>query len=237
MKTWQEDQIQALLATDDEQKLFPELVALAHDLDFDFCAYGLRMPLPVSNPKTLMLNNYPGAWQARYRQKNYLAVDPTVRHGMRSLLPILWSDDAFASARELWEEAQSFGLRVGWAQSSRDVNGAGGMLTLARSDDPLSAGEMRDNGFKLTWLTQVAHLGMSRCLTARLMPEVEVTLSSREVGVLRWTAEGKTSSEVSEILGISERTVNFHINNAVAKLNASNKTAAAIRAAMLGMLY
>ncbi|MDX1252261.1 MAG: autoinducer binding domain-containing protein, partial [Gammaproteobacteria bacterium] len=156
---------------------------------------------------------------------------------MRSLLPILWSDDAFASARELWEDAQSFGLRFGWAQSSRDANGVGGMLTLARSDDPLSAGEMRDKGLRLIWLTQMAHLGMSRCLTARLVPEIEVTLSSREVEVLRWTAEGKTSSEVSEILGISERTVNFHINSTLTKLNASNKTAAAIRAAMLGMLY
>ncbi len=69
------------------------------------------------------------------------------------------------------------------------------------------------------------------------MPEIAVKLSSREVAVLRWTAEGKTSSETSEILGISERTVNFHINNAVTKLNATHKTAAAIRAALLGMLY
>lgn len=111
------------------------------------------------------------------------------------------------------------------------------MLTLARSDDALSAGEMQDKGFKMAWLAQVAHLGMSQCLTARLMPEIKVTLTSREVEVLRWTAEGKTSNEVSEILSISERTVNFHINNAGAKLNATNKTAAAIRAAMLGMLY
>lgn len=237
MKTWQEDQVQALLSADCEQKLFPELVTLTHGLGFDFCAYGLRMPLPVSNPKTTMFSNYPGVWQARYQEKNYLAVDPTVRHGMRSLLPILWSDDAFVSARELWEDAQSFGLRIGWAQSGRDANGAGGMLTLARSDDAVSAGELQDKGFKMAWLAQVAHLGMSRCLTARLMPEVEVKLSSREVEVLRWTAEGKTSSEVSTILRISERTVNFHINNAVAKLHAANKTAAAIRAAMLGMLY
>jgi LuxR family transcriptional regulator len=237
VKTWQEDQIQALLSADCEQKLFPELVTLAHDLGFDFCAYGLLLPLPVSNPKTMIFSNYPGAWQARYQQKNYLAVDPTVRHGMRSLLPVLWSDDVFASAHDLWEDAQSFGLHVGWAQSNRDMNGAAGMLTLARSGVALSAAELRHKGLRMAWLTQVAHLGMSQCLTARLMPEIEVILSSRETEVLRWTAEGKTSSEVSEILGISERTVNFHINNAVAKLNASNKTAAAIRAALLGMLY
>lgn len=79
--------------------------------------------------------------------------------------------------------------------------------------------------------------GMSRCLTAKMLPEAGMTLSSREIEVLRWTSEGKTSSEVADILRIAERTVNFHINNAMVKLNANNKTAAAIRAAVLGLLY
>ncbi len=51
-----------------------------------------------------------------------------------------------------------------------------------------------------------------------------------------WTAEVKTSGEIAEILKISERTVNFHINNAIAKLDTPNKTAAAVRAALLGLL-
>jgi LuxR family transcriptional regulator len=53
---------------------------------------------------------------------------------------------------------------------------------------------------------------------------------------LRWTADGKTSSEVGEILYISERTVNFHVNNALIKLGAANKTAGVIKAAALGFL-
>ena len=89
----------------------------------------------------------------------------------------------------------------------------------------------------MIWLVQLAHLGMARRLTPKLMPEAEVTLSKREIQVLRWTAEGKTSSEVADILRIAERTVNFHITNAIIKLNASNKTAAAIRASVLGLLY
>jgi LuxR family quorum-sensing system transcriptional regulator SolR len=39
-----------------------------------------------------------------------------------------------------------------------------------------------------------------------------------------------------EHLDIAGRTVNFHINNALTKLNAANKTAAAVKAAMLGFL-
>ena len=64
---------------------------------------------------------------------------------------------------------------------------------------------------------------MSRCLTHKLLPEGEIRLTNRELAVLRWTGDGKTSSEISEIMGISDSTVNFHIRNAVAKLGTANK--------------
>lgn len=54
--------------------------------------------------------------------------------------------------------------------------------------------------------------------------------------MLRWTAGGKTANEISHILKITERMVNFHTNNVMLKLNATNKTSAAIKSAMLGML-
>ncbi|TAK90835.1 MAG: LuxR family transcriptional regulator, partial [Aquabacterium sp.] len=67
-------------------------------------------------------------------------------------------------------------------------------------------------------------------------PEGAVTLSGRERSILQWTAEGKTSGEISDIMGIAERTVNFHITNVMTKLNCANKTAATVRAALLGLL-
>ncbi|MDO9046340.1 MAG: LuxR C-terminal-related transcriptional regulator [Methylobacter sp.] len=68
------------------------------------------------------------------------------------------------------------------------------------------------------------------------MQEADAKLSNREIAVLRWTADGKTSGEISRILNISERTVNFHINDVVTKLNAVNKTSATVKAAMIGLL-
>lgn len=38
----------------------------------------------------------------------------------------------------------------------------------------------------------------------------EMRFSKREKEILKWTAEGKTSSEIAMILSISENTVNFH---------------------------
>jgi len=236
MITWQENQLQALQDIQSEQQLFQAILVLSQELGFEHCAYGVRMPLPLTNPKTLMFNNYPVNWQEKYQANNYLALDPTVHHAMRSLEPILWTDELFRPAIELWEEAQAFGLRYGWAKSIRDFNGTVGMLTLARSNEPITEKELDTILFKMSWLTQITHLGMSRCLADKLMPEVKVTLSNREITVLRWTADGKTAHEISCILKITERTVNFHISNVMSKLNANNKTAAAIKAAMLGLL-
>lgn len=237
MKAWQEEHIQSLLSCDSVADSFQRFTVLARELGFDYCAYGIRMPLPISAPKTEMFNNYPAAWQACYRDQNYLAVDPSVVQGIRSTLPFVWSDELFAPAPHLQEDAKAYGLVYGWAQSCRDAQGNIGMLTLARSQEDLSDSELRAKTPEMSWLVQVAHHGMARRLTAKLLPEAEVMLSNREIEVLRWTAEGKTSSEVADILRIAERTVNFHINNAVAKLKANNKTAAAIRAAVLGLLY
>jgi LuxR family transcriptional regulator, quorum-sensing system regulator SolR len=237
MKAWQEEQVQSLLSSASAEDLFRQLTVMARGLGFDYCAYGIRMPLPISEPKTEMFNNYPGVWQKCYQEQNYLAVDPTVVRASRSTMPFVWSDELFSSARNLWEDAKAHGLEFGWAQSCRDVQGISGMLTLSRSREDLSGSELHDKTPEMSWLVQLAHFGMSRRLTSKLLPEAEVTLSQREVEVLRWTAEGKTSGEVADILRIAERTVNFHITNAVIKLNASNKTAAAIRASVLGLLY
>lgn len=236
MKTWQEDQLQALQSIQCEHQLFRAILPLCKDLGFEYCAYGLRMPVPLMNPKTLMVNNYPTAWQTQYQTKNYLEVDPTVQQAMRSLRPIIWTDDLFNQTPSLWEEANSFGLRFGRGQSIRDFNGVVSLFTLARSYDSLTEKELDVKGGKMAWLTQVAHLGMSRCLTPKLLPEVKVKLTSREIEVLAWTADGKTSCEISLLLKIAERTVNFHINNVITKLNANNKTSAAIKAALLGLL-
>jgi len=237
MKAWQEEQVQSLLSSTSAEDLFRQLTVMARELGFDYCAYGIRMPLPISEPKTEMFNNYPGTWQKCYQEQNYLAVDPTVVRASRSTMPFVWSDELFASARNLWEDAKAHGLEFGWAQSCRDVQGISGMLTLSRSQENLSGSELRAKTPEMSWLVQLAHFGMARRLTSRLLPEAEVVLSKREVEVLRWTAEGKTSGEVADILRIAERTVNFHLSNAVTKLNASNKTAAAIRASVLGLLY
>src|ERR1700691_182704 len=58
-----------------------------------------------------------------------------------------------------------------------------------------------------------------------------VALNEREVEVLTWAARGKTSAEIAKILGLTKRTIDFHIDNAREKLGAATRTEAVLKAA------
>jgi len=58
----------------------------------------------------------------------------------------------------------------------------------------------------------------------------EYHLTDREREVLTWVGRGKTSSEIATILGLSERTVNFHCDQAMKRLNVFNRAQAVAKA-------
>jgi DNA-binding NarL/FixJ family response regulator len=57
-------------------------------------------------------------------------------------------------------------------------------------------------------------------------------LNDREIEALTWVARGKTSVEIGDLIGLSKRTVDFHLDNARIKLGATTRTQAAIKAAI-----
>jgi len=59
----------------------------------------------------------------------------------------------------------------------------------------------------------------------------ELGLTTREGEVLSWLAKGKTNRDIAQILGLSPRTVDKHLEQIYAKLGVENRTAAAAIAA------
>lgn len=55
-------------------------------------------------------------------------------------------------------------------------------------------------------------------------------LTKRESEVLLWVAQGKSNKDVGDILGLSPRTVNKHLEQVFSKLGVENRASAAIRA-------
>lgn len=237
MTSWAEQLLNDLDDAESGNEVFREIETAAMSLGFEYCAYGLRAPWPLSKPKTGLVNNYPEWWQKRYDEARYIEIDPTVLHARRSPLPVIWSDALFAKAPQLWQEARAAGLRVGWAKAAFDSCGVAGMLTFARSSGPITSNELEEKETRMRWLVNAAHFAFKRVLMPELMDDPERGLTEREIEVLKWAADGKTSGEISKILVISVDTVNFHVKNAVTKLKSANKTAAVVRAAMLGLLH
>lgn len=237
MDDWQIELLHALERVSDENAIFCMILEASLVLGFNYCAYGLQIPYPLSNPKAIMLNNYPQPWQERYSNARYLETDPTVLLGRQSERPILWNDQLYAQAPELWEEARGFGLCKGLSQSRLNSCGTAGMLTLARTDSDISERELHHNGEKLQWLASTAHSALWGILTKRHRTAEAPNLTDREREVLRWTADGKSAGEIADLLTVSKNTIDFHIKNAIRKLKTANKTAAVVRAAMLGLLF
>lgn len=63
-----------------------------------------------------------------------------------------------------------------------------------------------------------------------------VSLTPRQMECLKWTMIGKTSWEVSQITGMSERTVNAHLTEAARRLGVHGRSAAVLKAQKLGLL-
>lgn len=61
------------------------------------------------------------------------------------------------------------------------------------------------------------------------------SLTAREAEVLLWVARGKTNRDIAEILGMSPRTVNKHLEHVFEKLGVETRTAAAAAARKLNL--
>ena len=57
------------------------------------------------------------------------------------------------------------------------------------------------------------------------------SLTQRESEVLLWIAKGKANRDIGEILGLSARTVNKHLEQIYVKLGVENRASAAVKAA------
>lgn len=79
-------------------------------------------------------------------------------------------------------------------------------------------------------LAAVITARLARVARSTVWPK-RVGLREREVETLTWAARGKTFGEIGEILGLSKRTVEFHLENARRKLGVPTRTQALIKAA------
>ncbi len=74
-------------------------------------------------------------------------------------------------------------------------------------------------------------------MTADAVPEPgSEKLTDREMDVLRLLAQDQTNKEIANALGITERTVKFHVSSIMGKLGAANRVEAVTIAEQKGLV-
>lgn len=174
------------------------------------------------------LTNLPEAWQKHYSAKRYYDHDPVLQFALQNVLPQRWSaitadKDLTPRGQRIMADAEAVGLRNGIIVP---VHGPGGEFSVLSLSHPESEKQGDSNTLTDEAVIHMFALrfhSVVRQLREPARAEPAVDLTNREIDVLFWTAEGKSTWDISQILNISEATVNFHINSAKRKLGVYSK--------------
>lgn len=202
---------------------------------FDVFAFGVKKATPFTRPNTRLRGTYPAAWMDIYRDRNYGAIDPTIEQALRTTTMVVWSDRLRRQNPYFFREAREYGLCEGVTLSNKGPDNTIRFLFFSRSQGEVSEAEGASIGLALKWVMDILVETLTRIHDDILVGEAAI-LTRREKEILQWTADGKSSGEISMILEISENTVNFHLKGIQRKFQAPNKTFAAAYAAAQGLL-
>jgi LuxR family quorum-sensing transcriptional regulator LasR len=158
---------------------------------------------------------------------------------MTSNLPIVWVPGTFngGAQRALYEEACGYGIRAGITLPVHGPNGEFGVLSFATDarGDARFEREATERLAALVLIRDYAFASSVRfCGGSR--QEAAPRLTRRELEVLNWVMEGKSSWEISKITNCSEATVNFHMANVRQKFNVNTRQQAVVKAIALGLV-
>lgn len=198
----------------------------------------LNMPGPTAQDlsSSSIITNWPSDLITEFDQISLLSGSPVLAHLRRSSIPIGFDIDQIATQRdpESGEISKAlfhrFRMNRGAYFPVHDATGARGAVSFIGDRDPFDTLEMMQ-------LSYIAAHVFNRLAEIREMDSRSSDmLTERELDCLNWTAAGKTSVEIAEILTLSEHTINHYLNRATKKLDAVNRTQAVAKALRLGLI-
>lgn len=232
--SWQIDLFTGLNNASNMQDVLDSTLKITKKFGFDYVGWKAMLPTPMSKQRILALNTAEDGALKKVANGSYDNA-PIPKHCSQSMEPISWlgtrNDWLFNAIPEIMEDYYSNGRFGGLAQSLIENKRIYNMFWVDTSS-PVSQKDINNVRFEMEWIATSVLVKMNKI---RLQPNI--TLSHREKEVLNWTGDGKTASEIGQILSLSQSTVNFHLRKAMFKLNAPNKTNAVVKAIYLNLLH
>jgi LuxR family transcriptional regulator, quorum-sensing system regulator BjaR1 len=214
-----------------------QLDALIKRLEEKLRSYGFGAFLITGLPGSgedlaplIMMNGWPRGWFQLYQQSNFILYDPMAARVQTVLDPFVWSEvvvdrERRPKAAEVMHRAEDFGMIQGFCVPIHGSNGFEAVVTMAGDKPDLSTRAKA----AIHLIAVFVHGRASTILRAR-DEQGEPILTTREREILTWLSLGKSTEEVSDILGVMKTTVTQHYNNASQKLGTRGRTRTVIEA-------
>jgi len=204
--------------------------------------YGMRAFLVTRMPgmtthtlqSTSVISSWPTDLMARYDQASLIAGSPVLTRLRASTVPFTVDLDTTADVSDRRPEVLALMTAHNMQRFAvfpvADPEGQRGVVSFYGDRPILNEQEMME----LSLLS--IHIFDRLYQISRSSQKPGEGLTEREIDCLNWTAAGKTSAEISEILGLSEHTVNHYLNRATRKLDTVNRTQAVAKALRTGII-
>ncbi len=236
------DFIEASNNTSSVADLFSTFESAADSIGFDRLAFGVLSGYAATSrhdlPAPAIALNYPESWVKFYFEKNYQAIDPVVQLTPKLDRAFNWDTlssqfEISEAQKEFFQNAQEAELYSGVSVPIHGSMGRVAVVSFASSDSQANSAP------NMKWFATVAaqfHTVYEDLGGVSYEANVAPSLTPREIDCLSWAAKGKSSWDISVIIGISHNTVNYHMKNALRKFETSSRVVAVVKAIRFGLL-
>lgn len=238
-----EDIVLNILNSKSVQDIHSQCVLICEQYGFDFFTIAERVYRSNQPPLLFRMIDHVDNFAIHYEKQSLFFDDPGVRLTAQRVAPFIMAGDVSEynlTSRELRviHAALDFGLReVFYAPFSgnageyglvRFIHNAGGRASIKERQNDLHIQA------ELFLLASYLHSALIQILKAGGSSQV---LSEREKEILRWTAVGKSTARIGDLLLISENTVCNHLKNIRVKMGVRTTTHAVAKALMERVIF
>lgn len=239
----------------------PELQSVFQKIieNYGFSSFGFIDASKPWEDDPLLVTTHSQKWIDTYRSENFLNTDPCLDAAKRTNLPFNWGSIKLPAlvgkrkpgAVKTMEAARDFGVLEGLTIPVHYCDDLGRRYSSVCAlfwKDKLTAffANLKFNKVQLHIVILYMMQKMAELYAADKGVKARVdrfdhvdpilSLTDREKEVLKWAGLGKTADETADILLCSRKTVEAHIQNAMSKLGATNKTQATVQAIYQGLI-
>lgn len=182
-------------------------------------------------------------WSARRIEPDPRWIEHVIERAAADELPFYWgTPEPAAGAGSLEQLPHAPPLSAGptashgWTVPVHDAIGRVAALSFTGAQDFAAfCDEIEAHRATLHVMAIYFHAYVRRVLATQDRTST-ANLTPRELQCLGWAAQGKSRTDIGQIMGVSPRTIKFHLENAQRKLNVAHTTQAVLRAALLGLI-